>query len=813
MIEKKTFRLFELVIVLFTFLFFTFFHLCGFFDGLENKTLDWRYRTRAVQNTKAKVILILISDESLSRLGSWPLPRSYYANAIDKLASAGANLIAFDILFEDISTADQSGDKAFIDSCRRFGRVILPTVFSESLLYEDTTSKPVLFEEIRYPFPSLAEVAGGFGYVNADFDYLNPDGIIQKTFLVHKFENEWFPSFSMAIAEKATGQIVSITDGGVSIGGHIIPSIDLPPFKIHRNSWHSETGKAVYINYLGERFKEPFPTYDFADIIENSFDPAAFQDAIVFIGPSAVGLGDLHLTPHGLKPGVIAHANLLENILDWNFLKAPSMRWQVLIIGCLTLLAFLFLLWQNSFIASTLLFVICLLSYVFLCFEAFKTYFLILPITTPLLTAVFLYIVIRFVQLITNLKLANIILKKQNIDLDQKVQELTALHNAGSRFPAILEMPILSMEIIEKFCELRKADTGLLVYFDAKTGQPKPLGQVLGNRTESYIQNYLDELSSNLKKVFESKLILETPDSSLYTTYFPLVSRNTCWGAICLYEPPKEQSWQSEHFWVTLLGISCTALENARLYEMAREISLAKQVQANFLPQKQLKLNAYSVFGHSRPATQLGGDYFDYFVIDDRYLVIIIADVMGHGVPAALGMTIVKTSVLQRAKEEFSVEKLVDTINLTLMSSQKQRLMVTAQFTVIDTVEHKGTIFHRGHVFPFHTTDNGKWVQERCVIAPPLGVVKNSSTPGTSIEVLPGERWLFYTDGLYESLSENDENDMKINALQNYLESRPLLPITEACSDILDHHPSFLSGHPQPDDYTVLILERQLNES
>lgn len=809
MTGMKQFRALEAGIAALVFAIFTVFLLWGSFDGLENRTLDWRYRARPQQKPKAKIAVILITDDCLSRLGSWPLSRSVYANVIDRLASAGANLIAFDIIFEDRSTSDPRGDELFVESCRRFGRVLFPLVFSETLFYENVASEPVLLEEERLPFQALVDVAAGFGYINADFDYLNPDGVIQKTFLAHRFENRWVPNYPLAVAESVRGQKVSVTDQSVFFEGRPVPCIDLPPWKSPRNSWHAGTGKAVYINYLGARFKEPFPTYDFADIIEGTFNPEEFRNAVVFVGPSAVGLGDLQLTPHGLKPGVIAHANLLENILASNFLESPSIRWQIAIIGVFSVLTFAVLCWQGAFVASTALFLLLLSGYAAFCFLAFSDLRLVLPMTIPLLTAVVQYVIIRFVQLITNLKFVNAVLLEQNISLDQKVRELTALHNAGSRFPAILEMPILSTEVIAKFCELRGADAGLLVYFEPQTGQVQPLGQVAGNRGEAYIQQYRNELAERLKSVFVGKQAITMPDSPLYTTYFPLMVGNACWGAVCLYERGTErQAWQSEHFWTTLLGISGTALENARLYEMAREVSLARQVQANFLPKKALELNGYRVFGHSRPATQLGGDYFDYFVVDDRYLVVLIADVMGHGVPAALGMAIVKTSVLQRAQKEFSIENLVNTINFTLMNSQERRLMVTAQFTVIDTREHRATIYHRGHVFPFRRAGNGTWTQQRCTIAPPLGVIKQAATPGTPVDMLAGERWLFYTDGLYESLGEGTENEMKIAALQTYLGTRPLLPLAEACSDILDHHPSFLIGQPQPDDYTVLLLER-----
>jgi serine phosphatase RsbU (regulator of sigma subunit) len=126
-------------------------------------------------------------------------------------------------------------------------------------------------------------------------------------------------------------------------------------------------------------------------------------------------------------------------------------------------------------------------------------------------------------------------------------------------------------------------------------------------------------------------------------------------------------------------------------------------------------------------------------------------------------------------------------------------------------VQHKSIIYHRGHVFPFKRKPDGIWSQQECTIAPPLGVFRHTHTPGTSVDILPGERWTFFTDGLFESLEDGGESEMKQASFLTYLKSRPLLPITEACPDILDRHPSFQTGQPQSDDFTIVMLERDRN--
>lgn len=807
----KKYLLFEILIIALFFLFFSGSFFFGTFEGLETKTVNWRYNTQFQQDPKNKIVLVLITDECISQLGNWPISRANYAEVVNRISSAGASLIAFDMVFEDNYTEDLIGDENFVDSSKKFGNVIFPLVFSEFQVFEDSDSFPTVIQEARLPFKRLAESAAGFGYVNADFVYLNADGVFQKTFLTHKFEGKWISCFSLAIAEQFKKQQILISNSEISFSRNKIPTIDLPKWKSSKSCWNSQNSKAVYINFLGNKNHDPFTSYSFADVFKGNFDPESFRNAIVLIGPSAVGLGDLKLTPHGLQPGVTVHANLLENILSNNFLTPFSINFQIIINVFFSLITFTLLLWQERFAFTTTIFGLLLGGYVSFCFMAFSEFKLIFPITTPLFMAISQYISVRFFQLISNLKSANTTLAEQNFQLDLKVNELLVLHDAGKKFPSILEINILAKEIITDFCNLREAKAGLIVYFDNETEQYQPIGQFSKNGFENGNTEHQNEISEKLKQIFFEKKTISFPNSRVFTTYLPLMKGQSCWGAICLKEEEEKKEsklWQGEHFWNTLLGISVTALENARLYDMAREVSLAQQIQANFLPQKPLELNGYRVSGYSRPATQLGGDYFDYFIVKDRFLVVLIADVMGHGIPAALGMTIVKTSVLQRASENFSVENLIKTINSSLISNPGKKIMVTAQFLVIDTLQHTAKIYHRGHVFPIRKTPDSKWSIQKCNIAPPLGVLKQSNTPETPVEILSGERWMLFTDGLYESLEEIQEEEMKMTVLCMFLDTLPHKPIEQACYDIIANHPSIMTGQPQPDDFTVLLIER-----
>ncbi|HNX77148.1 MAG TPA: CHASE2 domain-containing protein [Candidatus Rifleibacterium sp.] len=244
------------------------------------------------------------------------------------------------------------------------------------------------------------------------------------------------------------------------------------------------------------------------------------------------------------------------------------------------------------------------------------------------------------------------------------------------------------------------------------------------------------------------------------------------------------------------------------LQEMRLEAATASMVQEQLLPAMELAFNDYTAYGISRSASALGGDYFDYFVVRDRYLLVIIGDATGHGVPAALAMAIGKATVLMSLEKNLSPDELIEGMNATLFKSLKRKLMMTAALLWVDTATHEFEYRNCGHPYPYKLSDDGS-VTQIAASGLFLGTkaAYRSGEPYKGI-LQPGERLLFYSDGLIESMPVTNDQDGYI-AFNDYLLSRPKLPIREACHDILDQHPFFKGQQPQPDDFTALIVERR----
>jgi len=243
------------------------------------------------------------------------------------------------------------------------------------------------------------------------------------------------------------------------------------------------------------------------------------------------------------------------------------------------------------------------------------------------------------------------------------------------------------------------------------------------------------------------------------------------------------------------------------LRAMQQEAGTARLVQEQLLPGEALELNNWWVSGLSRSANELGGDYFDYFAVDDRHLLVIIGDATGHGIPSALAMAIGKATVLLGLENGFGAAKLASALNSVLFRALRRKLMMTAALLWVDTVTSEFEYYNCGHPYPYLLKNDGS-IEQLAAVGPFLGT-RDSYRPGTPYRgsLQSGDRLLFYSDGIIESFPVAKDQDA-FELFKNYLVQRPKMPVVQACSDILDNHPHTLSAQPQPDDFTVLLIER-----
>jgi CHASE2 domain-containing sensor protein len=784
--------------------------LNGSFRNLEGTTLDWRFRLFRQNVVDDSVVLVGITDDCIRELGEWPFSRAAYAKAISFLDQAGASAIGLDILFEAPSASDPAGDLAFLKAARNCKKLVVPGIFLEQKSVDPDSREVIYSEDFGSPFPALASSVKAIGYGNGDFLHLNPGGVFRYLFLSHFSAGEWFPSFSLALARTARGKPQEpnpeeLMDNRFQGVAHF------PPWERIPGIWSSDRSKVFPVNY-----RKRIRIVSFADLVSGALSPESFRNRSVIIGPMAPGLGDFWVTPIGLIPGAQIHATVLGNLLSGEILHDVPPAIEVLIIGLLNGLAIWVAGSSLSVLTGLLAFLGILSGYFLLGLLVFQNSVLILPLVAPIFSGGIVFGLGRFMQFSLDLMQANQRLQNLNVQLtdtnsqlEGKVLELSILNKAGSDFQSTLNLDQLAQNILQTFVELRGAKNGFLVLENERELQ---LLSVCGENAPNPEEIPQREDLRTIFGQYKNGQNPSTTDGIDWNRSFPLTISGKLLGAIFLKEDSAPKlTTAGAGFWDTLLGISGTALENARLFEISAEVTAARMIQQDLVPSEALQIGEYQVFGLSQPATQMGGDFFDYAKVGESHAAVFIADVVGHGVPAAIGTAMIKAAFLQFIGNRQTPEEFLTNLNSILYQAKNRRTVAASVLLWLDFHSHQHQVFFIGGVPPlfFPAGKAGTYLKWASGLI--LGIRSQPIIKKGTFTMAPGDRLLLVTDGLIEAFSEDESADKFIMFLQ-WVKLFIDLPFLRINPSVFAQHPWNSVGKPQPDDFTMVTLARRLPE-
>jgi serine phosphatase RsbU (regulator of sigma subunit) len=256
------------------------------------------------------------------------------------------------------------------------------------------------------------------------------------------------------------------------------------------------------------------------------------------------------------------------------------------------------------------------------------------------------------------------------------------------------------------------------------------------------------------------------------------------------------------------------AIDNAQLHEAAirqnlieRDLKLAHKVQQGLLPATEPSIEGYHFFDFYEPANQVGGDFFDYISLPGGRLAIVLADVSGKGISAALVMAKLSADVRYSLVSQPSVAKAVQEINSSFVKSGWEDRFVTFVLTVLDPNAHEVTLVNAGHMPPFLRYGKGKVepVGEE-VSGIPLGVDSDFEYESKTIPLGRGEFLATFTDGFSEALNASNEL-YGLERLRKRI-GHAVKDVADLGHVILDDVKSFVGGHPQSDDMCLVCFGR-----
>ncbi len=240
------------------------------------------------------------------------------------------------------------------------------------------------------------------------------------------------------------------------------------------------------------------------------------------------------------------------------------------------------------------------------------------------------------------------------------------------------------------------------------------------------------------------------------------------------------------------------------MMEGMADLEVARIVQESLFPNKSLSLSPFGVSGSCVPATQAGGDYYDFFPMPDGRMMILVGDVSGHGVGAAMVMAMAKALVAHMGTQSADPAVILSSLNTTLLKVLERRRIMSCFMGFLDGKNRCMTFSNAGHNDPF-VVRGSTVIQVQGERAFPLGASKRNRLVPSEFAFEVGDRLVLYTDGLIEALAIDGEPvnyDRFIDALPGMM--RDDAESTERA--IREWHAQIVKPGPQADDITIVIV-------
>ena len=239
------------------------------------------------------------------------------------------------------------------------------------------------------------------------------------------------------------------------------------------------------------------------------------------------------------------------------------------------------------------------------------------------------------------------------------------------------------------------------------------------------------------------------------------------------------------------------------------ELDVATQIQADMLPSifpPFPERKEFDIYATMEPAKEVGGDFYDFFLIDDDHLALVIADVSGKGVPAALFMVIAKTLLKNKSQSGGSPAEILEDVNNQLCEGNKAELFVTVWLAIIQISTGEGVAANAGHEHPVIKRAGGDFELVKYRHSPALAAMEGIPFREHTFKLDPGDRLYVYTDGVTEATNARAEmyrEDRMVSALNRNKEKGLKELLTGVREDIRD----FVKDAPQFDDITMLAMD------
>ncbi|HNV72071.1 MAG TPA: PP2C family protein-serine/threonine phosphatase, partial [Candidatus Ozemobacteraceae bacterium] len=240
--------------------------------------------------------------------------------------------------------------------------------------------------------------------------------------------------------------------------------------------------------------------------------------------------------------------------------------------------------------------------------------------------------------------------------------------------------------------------------------------------------------------------------------------------------------------------------------EDLQDLEVARTLQETFYPSSGVSVGEWRIWGRSRFAGSVGGDYVDFFKVSEQQAILIIGDVSGHGIGAALVVAMARAAFAHPAVQG-NPQRMMESLNTLFVRTLKRRKMMSCCLAFVDAEQRTVTMVNAGHQWPLLVRN------QRAEFLPtqgfPVGAARNWSAGSRTLEVASDDVLFWYSDGLVEALDRQGIS-LGYKRLQDDLPSLCGNTPEETEGNVWRWFARLSPADPPEDDVSVLILQHQV---